>query len=103
MAMALLGAIAFSCSIAAAQSAQVSDADAQALVQAHCVMCHARKPAHPSFSEPPANVTLETIEEVKRFAPAIMLQVVVNKAMPVGNEMTDAERERLAQWLGALK
>ena len=50
-------------------------------------------------------MTLESVANLRRYAPLIMTQTVVNKAMPLGNQthMTDAERERLGAWLAALK
>jgi uncharacterized membrane protein len=85
--------------------AAVSDAEILTLSQKHCVSCHARKPTHESFQEAPKNVTLETVADIKRFAPLVLSQTVQNKAMPLGNQtvMTDTERDRLGQWIGALK
>jgi uncharacterized membrane protein len=82
----------------------VADADAQALVQKHCVMCHARKPTHPSFQEAPKNVMLETIPDMRRWAPSAASQVE-NKAMPLGNQtaMTDEERATFINWARAVK
>jgi len=66
-------------------------------------MCHAKKPTHESFQEAPKNVTLESINDLRRYAPLIMAQTVQNKAMPLGNQtvMTDAEREKIGQWIRA--
>jgi uncharacterized membrane protein len=50
---------------AASNAGEVSDADALAITRAHCVMCHARKPTHPSFDAPPKGVVLETIDELR--------------------------------------
>lgn len=81
----------------------VSDTAALTLAQKHCVMCHARKPTHESFSEPPKNVTLETVADLRKYAPLIFAQVVQNKAMPLGNQtgMTDDERAELGRWIKA--
>lgn len=81
----------------------VSDTAALTLVQKHCVMCHARKPTHESFSEPPKNVVLETVPDLKKYAPLMFAQVVQNKAMPLGNQtgMTDDERAELGRWIKA--
>jgi len=81
----------------------VSDADVMQITATHCVACHARKPTHQSFAEAPKNVTLESVADLKRFAPLVMTQTVVNKAMPLGNqtEMTDAERAKLGAWIAA--
>lgn len=81
----------------------VSDTAALTLVQKHCVMCHARKPTHESFSEPPKNVVLESVADLKKYAPLVFAQVVQNKAMPLGNQtgMTDDERAELGRWIKA--
>ena len=68
----------------------------------HCTICHAaKKPTHESFSEPPKNVTLESIDQTKKYAPLILSQAVQNKAMPLGNQtaMTDDERAKMGQWI----
>ena len=88
-----------------AQTAAPTDAEILALVKTHCVRCHATEPTHEAFAKPPQGIVLETIEEIARNAPKIMSQVVVQRAMPLGNEtgMTDAERDRLAAWIEGRK
>jgi uncharacterized membrane protein len=83
----------------------VSDADVMVLMQKHCTTCHARRPTHESFKEPPKHVTLESLAELRQYAQPVLLQAVQNKAMPLGNEtrMTDEERARLGQWIGQKK
>lgn len=78
-----------------------ADAEILALVHKHCIQCHAAEPSHPAFAKPPAGIMLETIEQVRRYAPRILMQVAETRAMPLGNEtdMTDAERDRLAAWI----
>jgi uncharacterized membrane protein len=78
-----------------------TDAEILALMKTHCVMCHAAEPAHPAFARAPAGVLLETIPQAAANAARIMDQVVVTRAMPLGNEtgMTDAERDRIAAWI----
>jgi uncharacterized membrane protein len=85
--------------------AEVSDADVMAIMQRHCVTCHARKPIHPSFDAPPKNVVLETVDEVKAWAVKVMEQVVLDRSMPVGNEtgMAEEERAALARWVETLR
>jgi len=79
----------------------------QALViaQRHCVMCHAVKPTHESFREAPKNLTLETVLDLKKYVPLVLLQTAQNKAMPFGDQtaMTDEERSALGRWLKALQ
>jgi uncharacterized membrane protein len=80
----------------------VSDAEALALSQKHCVMCHAAKPTHESFQEPPKGVMLDSIEELKKWRVQALNQLQ-NRAMPLGNEtgMIEDERMKLMQWAGA--
>ena len=99
-----LGAVAVTILVASAPSSHalaVDDAEALALVQKHCVMCHATKPTHESFREAPKNIALETIADIRKHAATISAQTVQTKAMPLGNQtgMTDDERATLAQWL----
>jgi uncharacterized membrane protein len=78
-----------------------TDAEILALIKAHCVACHAAEPTHEAFAKAPAGVLLETIPQVAANAARIMTQVVVNRAMPLGNQtgMTDEERDRIAAWI----
>jgi uncharacterized membrane protein len=102
--LAILGAIWLTAPRApAAGGAAVSDADVLALTTRHCTMCHARKPTHESFQEAPKNVTLESIGEIRKYAPLILTQTVQNKAMPLGNQtaMTEEERAKIGRWIAA--
>jgi uncharacterized membrane protein len=99
-----LGAAAMTTLIVAAPFSHVlavEDAEALALMQKHCVMCHAAKPTHESFQEAPKNIALETIADIKKHAATIFAQTVQTQAMPLANQtgMTDQERATLAQWL----
>jgi uncharacterized membrane protein len=78
-----------------------TDAEILALMKTHCVPCHAAEPTHEAFAKAPAGVLLETIPQVAANAARIMAQVVVNRAMPLGNQtgMTDEERDRIAAWI----
>jgi uncharacterized membrane protein len=78
-----------------------TDAEILALMKAHCVPCHAAEPTHEAFAKAPAGVLLETIAQVAGNAAKIMTQVVVDRAMPLGNQtgMTDEERDRIASWI----
>jgi uncharacterized membrane protein len=83
----------------------VTDAEAQAIVGKHCLMCHAHNPSHPAFKEPPKNVALKSISEMRRFAQQIYMQTVQNRAMPLGNQtgMTEDERDALGRWVSGRK
>lgn len=82
-----------------------SDADMLAITHKHCVQCHAAEPTHEAFAKPPAGIMLETIEEIRRYAPRILDQVTVTRAMPLGNQtgMTDEERDSVAAWIEGRK
>jgi uncharacterized membrane protein len=82
-----------------AVAGEVSDADALAITRAHCVMCHARKPMHPSFDAPPKGVVLETIDELRAWRRKMLEQVVLDRNMPIGDDMTEEERAALARWI----
>ncbi|MFO1088260.1 MAG: urate hydroxylase PuuD [Hyphomicrobiales bacterium] len=102
IAAALLAAMWFTAPRAAtAVAGGVPDADVLAITQKHCVMCHAAKPTHDGFAEAPKGVMLETIEQVRRYAPLIEVQAVKTHVMPLGDEtgITDEERARLGAWI----
>ena len=88
-----------------ADSGVVSDDWIMTMVHSHCAMCHAENPSYTMLlgQPPPKGVVLESIEDVRRFAPRIMEMVARRKFMPFGNEtgMTDADRDRFATWLAA--
>lgn len=81
----------------------VSDIEAMAISAKHCVSCHARHPSHPAFKDPPKNVVLDNVPDMRRFAQQIYMQTVQNRAMPLGNQtgMTEDERSALGRWVGA--
>jgi uncharacterized membrane protein len=81
----------------------VSDEEVLSITAKHCTMCHAAKPTHQGFKEPPKGVALETLDELRRYHPQIVAQAVRNKSMPLGNEtgMIDEERQKLGAWLAA--
>jgi len=88
----------------AAVDASVSTADVFAQVhtamEVRCAGCHAKVPTQPGFSTAPKGVILESSEDIVRQAQTIHQQVVVTKAMPIGNltQMTDEERALIDQW-----
>ena len=78
-----------------------SDQEVLAILDKHCVMCHSPRPTHDGFEVPPADVALDTIPDLRRFAERVMAQAVRGDAMPLGNEtsMTDQERDQLGAWI----
>jgi uncharacterized membrane protein len=99
--MAVLLAALTDVTTAAFGQAPPTDAEIVALMKVHCVVCHAAEPTHEAFAKPPAGILLENIAQVAANAAKIMTQVVVNRAMPLGNQtgMTDEERARVAAWI----
>ena len=87
---------------AASQAAAAVDiGQVQKIMEARCVQCHA---AQPSMMPTPAKgVMLETPDLVRSHAQAIYQQVVVSKAMPLGNvtNITDDERAVIGKWFEA--
>ena len=104
-AMQALAAAASVPAATAAAAAPPSDAEIFALVSKHCTQCHAIEPTHEAFAKPPQGIVLQTIEEISRNAAKIREQVVIQRAMPLGNEtgMTDAERDLIAAWIEGRK
>jgi len=101
-AVAVLAAAVTAAAAAFAQApAPPTDAEILGLMKTHCVPCHAAEPTHEAFAKAPAGILLETIPQIAANAPRIMTQVVVNRAMPLGNQtgMTDEERDRIAAWI----
>ena len=90
---------------ATTNAAPITDAAALTIARTHCAACHARHPTHPSFAEPPKGVVLETADDFRRYADLVYAQAVQNRAMPLGNQttMTDDERMKLGAWVRSLR
>lgn len=90
---------------ATADPGGVSDEWIMTMVHRHCAMCHSENPSHTMLlgQQAPKGVVLDSIEDVRRFAPRIMEMVVRKKFMPFGNEtgMADADRARFGEWITA--
>jgi uncharacterized membrane protein len=88
-----------------ADTPSVDDEWMMTMVHRHCAMCHSENPSHTTLlgQQAPKGVVLETIEDVRRFAPRMLEMVVHKKFMPFGNEtaMTEADRVRFGEWLTA--
>ena len=88
-----------------AYQGDVSDAEALAIVQTRCAVCHAAQPTDKTIKQAPKGIELETLDALKRYAAQIETQAVKNKAMPLGNKtgMTLEERAKLGAWIGKLR
>ncbi len=71
------------------------------IVHVHCTTCHAHEPASQVFRTPPANMVLETLEDLRRYAPLVRQNAVETHVMPLGNlsGMDEEERRLLGAWL----
>lgn len=78
-------------------------AEANRVIQARCVACHAAAPTHPSAPVAAAGVMLETPRQIAAWAARIHERAVVTRTMPLANltQMTDAERALLGRWYAA--
>ncbi len=75
--------------------------EARDIIERRCLSCHAARPSHPSFPEPPGGVVLEDPGRMRSWAARIMERAVVTKTMPLGNltGMTEEERLTLGAWI----
>lgn len=78
-------------------------ADARAVVDRHCVACHSENPTVPAFPIAPGALSLDTAEQMQKYAARIKVRVSVERDMPLLNKshMTDAERAVLSGWVDA--
>ena len=83
----------------------VSDNAALAIARKLCVMCHATRLIHESFSEAQKGIVLETVVDLKYYAPAIYIQAVHTRTMPLGNQsgMTDDQQTARGKWRKGLR
>lgn len=74
--------------------------EAQQIITQRCTVCHAQIPSQAGFSAAPKGIVLETPEDLLRQSRSVYQQVVVTKAMPIGNmtQMTVQERVLIDQW-----
>ena len=90
---------------AKAGAAPVADvvelAQVQKIMQERCVQCHAAQPT--LMPTPAKGILLDSPEATRSHAQQIYQQVVVQKAMPLGNmtKITDEERGTIAKWFEA--
>jgi uncharacterized membrane protein len=79
----------------------VSFTQAASVVKARCAPCHSMHPTQPGFSSPPANVVLDTPEQIHALAAQIHAVAVESTFMPLSNatHMTQDERDLLGKWI----
>jgi len=87
---------------AAAGATRLTKAQAEAILGARCVPCHAHQPTQPGFNAPPAGIVLNSPDQLRAHLSDVRRQLAL-RTMPLGNltGMTDTERAQLLQWIGA--
>jgi uncharacterized membrane protein len=70
------------------------------VIEARCVTCHSSHPTREGITAAPKGVLFDTQQEIIANARRAYEQVVITKAMPLGNVtgMTDAERDLIGRW-----
>ena len=73
----------------------------QAIISSRCVVCHAVKPADPTFGPMPAGVSFEAPERIHALAERILFRAVTTQTMPLANKtgITPEERAILGLWV----
>ncbi|MFT6287335.1 MAG: putative membrane protein [Halieaceae bacterium] len=81
----------------------VSDAEVVSIIQSRCVSCHSATATDDMFSVAPGGVMLDTLDDIKRWAPRIQARSVDSPDMPFMNktEMTEEERQMLGSWIAS--
>ena len=89
----------------AVDNQKITDSQALAIIEQRCLSCHGEQNTDPMFPVAQAGVILETIEQIKQWAPRIEARTVLSNDMPFMNRthMTDEERQRLGVWLQSQK
>jgi len=82
------------------QQTAVETSDAFAIIQQHCVKCHAPVPQFEGFTTAPLGVELDSEEKLQKHAERVYQTVVILRTMPLGNltGITDNERDQIATW-----
>jgi len=79
----------------------VSFAQANAVLQKRCTVCHSADAADRTFGVAPAGVAFDTPEQIHARADRILARAVTGRTMPPANKtfITDEEREVLRGWI----
>ncbi|MDW8425617.1 MAG: urate hydroxylase PuuD [Meiothermus sp.] len=81
----------------------VAFAEVQAIIQAHCQMCHAARPTQPGFASAPGGVMLDTPAQIVSYAQKIKQVSVDTQYMPLVvpgvSPLTAEQRAKLAAWV----
>ena len=78
-------------------------AEVRAIIDRHCVACHAAAPTHRGVPVAPNGAAFDTDAGLAKHLDKIYARAVATQSMPQGNEtgMTDLERAQLGAWIKA--
>lgn len=78
-------------------------ATVRAIVDRHCIACHAAHPTHRGVPVAPNGAMFDTDASLQAHAEKIYTRAVATQSMPQGNEtkMTETERAQLGAWIKA--
>jgi len=83
------------------QSSQL--VEVETILAQRCASCHSATPSDDVFTAAPLGVMLDSLAEMKQWAPRIKARSIDSTDMPFMNktEMTDEERQLIATWIAA--
>lgn len=83
------------------ESGTVSFAEANAVVQKRCAVCHSASAADRTFGIAPAGIAFDTPEQIRAHLERIRVRAVETATMPPANKthMTAEERALLGRWI----
>jgi uncharacterized membrane protein len=100
-ALYLVGAAPSRAAVADEGGERVTAAQAHAVIQKRCTVCHSASPADLTFGPAPAGVAFDTPEEIRARIDRIRARAVETQTMPPANKthMTLEERALLGRWI----
>jgi len=77
--------------------------EVQSIITERCASCHSAAPTDEVFTAAPLGVMLDSLAEMKQWAPRIKARSVDTPDMPFMNKtgMTDEERQLVGSWIAA--
>ena len=78
-------------------------AEVQRILLERCASCHSGSPTDDTFSVAPGGVVMDTLAQMRQWAPRIQARSIHSEDKPFLNKthMTDWERELVARWIDA--
>jgi uncharacterized membrane protein len=78
-------------------------AEVETILAQRCASCHSANPTDKVFTAAPLGVMLDSLAEMKQWAPRIKARSIDSSDMPFMNKtaMTDEERQLVATWIAA--